>query len=113
MADLSHDDDGIAPVIVSFCRKNLAGVNEVHDPGVTCISFTSRRAVDIGTNGIARGVREGLHKIRNDARAQTVTGDQDLLNAGSGISQVIVDSAATSGANFSYDGFQLWPGGVS
>ena len=91
MADLSHDDDGIAPVIVSFCRKNHAGVNEVHDPGITRISFTSGRAVDIGTNGVARGVGEGLHKIRNDARAQTVTRDQDLLNASSGIGQVIVE----------------------
>src|SRR5215212_11805470 len=58
MADLAYDDDGIAPVIVC-CRKNLAGVNEVHDAGVTCINFTSRWAIDIGTNGIARGVREG------------------------------------------------------
>ena len=61
MADL-HDDDGIAPVIVSLCRKNHAGVNEVHDPGITCIGFTSGRAVDIGTNGIARGVGEGRIK---------------------------------------------------
>ena len=96
MADLSHNDDGIAPVIVC-CRKNLAGMNEVHDTGVTCINFTSRRAVDIGTNGIARGVREGLHKIRNDARAQAVTRDQDLLNASSGISQVIVEGLPPAG----------------
>ena len=66
-------------------------MNEVHDPGVTCINFTSSRAVDIGTNGIARGVREGLQKIRNDARAQAVTRDQDLLNAVSVSSQVILE----------------------
>src|SRR5215218_5163862 len=68
VADLPNDRDSITTVIVSFCRKNHAGVNEVHDPGITCwLSFTSGRAVDIGKNGVARGVRECLHEIRNDA----------------------------------------------